>query len=104
MVVGAHRLVVPAGALDSVVLITAVAPSDTVNRVQFQPDGLVFHQAALLSMSYANCNLLGSLLPKRIAYVNDALDILYHLLSVDHLLTQTVTGRVDHFSEYAIAW
>jgi hypothetical protein len=55
-------------------------------------------------MSYANCSSLGSLLPKRIAYVTDALDILYFLLSVDHPLAQTVTGRVEHFSEYAIAW
>ncbi len=35
-------LVIPAGALDSAVTITAVAPSDTVNRIQFQPQGLTF--------------------------------------------------------------
>jgi hypothetical protein len=104
LVVGLHSLVVPEGALDSVVVITAVAPSDTVNRVQFQPGGLVFGQPASLRMSYANCNLLGSLLPKRVAYVDDALEILYFLLSVDNPPTQTVTGWVEHFSEYAIAW
>ena len=102
--VGPHRLSVPAGALDAPVTITAVAPSDNVNRVQFQPEGLVFEQPAYLRMSYANCNLLGSLAPKRIAYVDDALTILYYLLSYDSPWTKTVTGRLEHFSEYAIAW
>ncbi len=104
IVVGLHSLSVPEGALDTAVTITAVAPSDTVNRVQFQPEGLVFQQPASLTMSYANCNLLWSTLPKRIAYVDDALDILYYLLTVDDPLTQTVTGQLEHFSEYAIAW
>lgn len=104
IVVGAHSLSIPAGALDSAVAITAVAPSDTVNRVIFEPSGLVFQQPASLTMSYANCNLLGSSLPKNIAYVDGALDILYYLLSVDDPSTRTVTGRLEHFSEYAIAW
>lgn len=104
IVVGAHSLSIPAGALDSAVAITAVAPSDSVNRVIFEPSGLVFQQRATLQMSYANCNLLGSTLPKNIAYVDDGLSILYYLLSVDNPPTQTVTGRLEHFSEYAIAW
>lgn len=102
--VGVHSLSIPAGALDSAVTITAVAPSDTVRRVVFEPSGLVFQQPASLRMSYAGCNLLGLTLPKSIAYVDGSLNILYYLLSVDNLLTQTVTGRLDHFSEYAIAW
>jgi hypothetical protein len=102
--VGPHSLSVPAGALDSAVAITAVAPPDTVNRVVFEPSGLVFQQSATLRMSYANCDLLGSTLPKNIAYVDGALSIIYYLFSVDNPPTQTVTGRLDHFSEYAIAW
>jgi hypothetical protein len=102
--VGAHALSVPAGALDSAVTITAVAPSDTVNLVGFEPEGLVFQKAASLIMSYANCDLLGSTLPKRIAHVDDELAILYYLISVDDPTTQTVTGRLEHFSEYALAW
>jgi hypothetical protein len=68
--VGPHTFTVPAGALDSAVAITAVAPSDVVNRVVFQPSGLWFQQAAM-TMSYANCGVLGSWLPKQIAYVDD---------------------------------
>jgi hypothetical protein len=102
--VGPHTFTVPAGALDTDVTITAVTPSDTINRIQFQPEGLVFNGYATLRMSYANCDLLGSLLPKRVAYVSPDLDILDYLSSLDNVLTQTVRGKVQHFSEYAIAW
>jgi hypothetical protein len=102
--VGPHQLVVPAGALAADVTITAYAPSGSVNRVEFQPHGLVFTRPASLTMSYANCDLLGSLLPKRIAYIDGNLTILEYLLSVDDLLRRKVTGRVEHFSDYAIAW
>ncbi len=102
--VGPHTLVVPPGSLDSAVTITAVAPSDTVNRVNFQPEGLTFQQPAALIMSYANCDLLGSTLPKKIAYTTDLLQILEYLPSLDDLGSQTVRGWVKHFSDYAIAW
>jgi len=102
--VGANTLSVPAGALDSAVSITAVAPSDSVNRVNFQPEGLTFLQPASLTMSYANCSTIGSLFPKRVAYTTDLLLILEYLPSVDDLSGQSVTGQVQHFSDYAIAW
>ena len=102
--VGPHTFTVPAGALDTNVTITAVTPSDTINRIQFQPEGLVFNEYTTLRMSYANCDLLGSLLPKRVAYVNADLGILDYLPSLDNVLTQTVRGKLQHFSEYAIAW
>jgi hypothetical protein len=102
--VGPHTLVVPAGALDSAVQITATAPSGDINLVQFKPEGLRFNRSASLTMSYANCNLLGSLLPKRIAYTSNALEILEYLLSLDNIFLKRVTGKLDHFSGYAIAW
>jgi len=102
--IGAHQLVIPAGALVSPTLITAVTPSGPGNAVRFQPEGLQFEQTAYLTMSYANCDLLGSLAPKRIAYTTDALDILEYLRSADNRFAQQVTGEVHHFSVYAIAW
>ena len=102
--IGPHKLSIPAGALDAPVTITATAPSDSVNRVRFQPKGLVFRRSATLTMSYANCNLLGKILPKRVAYTDDALNILSYVLSLDNLFAKNVTGRVNHFSNYAIAW
>src|SRR5436305_7792857 len=49
--IGPHALSIPAGALDAPVTITATAPSDNVNRVRFQPEGLVFRRSAALTMS-----------------------------------------------------
>ncbi|PYP70672.1 MAG: hypothetical protein DMD41_14395 [Gemmatimonadetes bacterium] len=102
--VGPHRLSIPAGALGAPVTITATAPSDNVNRIQFQPEGLVFQRSAALTMSYANCSLLGKLLPKQIAYTDDALNILSYLWSLDDLFAKKVTGKLNHFSNYAVAW
>jgi len=102
--VGPHTFTIPAGALDTAVAITAVTPSDTVNQIQFQPEGLVFNGFTTVVMSYANCNLLGSLLPLRIAYTSSDGAILDYLPSLDNGFTQTVRGKLQHFSEYAIAW
>ena len=64
--VGPHSLLIPPGALSAPVTITATAPSGNVNFIHFEPEGLVFERSAALTMSYANCSLLGKLLPKRI--------------------------------------
>ena len=102
--VGPHRLFIPAGALPTAVTITAIAPSDTVNQVRFFPEGLTFASPAALTMSYANCGPLNLLVPKQIAYTTDALDILQLIPSIDAVWAQQVTGSLQHFSTYAIAW
>jgi len=103
--VGPHTLTVPAGALRSPVAITGqLVTGGGVNAVHFEPEGLKFQRSASLTMSYANCNLLGLLLPKRIAYVSDGLSIVSYLLSIDNALAARVTGRIEHFSNYAVAW
>ena len=102
--VGQYSLTVPAGALSQSVQLTGEQLSDTVNSVRFSPSGLQFAKPATLSMPYANCNLLGRILPKEIAYTTDNLQILTYLLSLDNLFSKTVTGQVNHFSRYAVAW
>ena len=106
LVIGPHKLVVPANALAAPVLISAEAPVGTVNSVKLQPEGLQFASGkpAKLTLSYANCPLLGSLLPKRIAYTTDLLAILSYVASLDDLLGRKVTGSLEHFSRYAVAW
>ena len=101
---GPYSLSIPAGALPAAVTITAVAPSDTVNQVRFFPEGLTFASPASLTMSYANCDALSQLEPKQIAYTTDALAILALLPSIDVLSQQQVTGQLQHFSTYAVAW
>ena len=102
--VGPHTLIIPPGALSQNVTITAEAPSARVNSVRFTPQGQRFTVPAVLTMSYSNCNLLGKLLPKEIAYTDDNLNILSYLISLDNLLSKKVTGKLDHFSRYAVAW
>ena len=102
--VGPHTLRIPEGALSSPVSITAVMPSDTVNRVNFQPEGLTFDEPAWLTLSYANCEGIGTWLPKRVVYTNPSLEILEILFSLTNPFAQRVTGRVTHFSDYAVAW
>src|SRR6267378_4583676 len=102
---GPHTLIIPPGALSRPTAITMTAPTGLgVNAVKFQPEGLRFAVPAALTMSYANCSLLGKLLPKRIAYTDDNLNIISYLLSLDNLLSKYVTGKVNHFSDYVIAW
>ncbi len=105
LVAGPHSLVIPPGALSAPTKITMTVPTGLgVNAVQFAPEGLQFARPAALSMSYSNCSLLGRLLPKRIAYTDNALNILSYLLSLDNLFGKRVTGKVNHFSDYVIAW
>ena len=105
LVAGPHSLIVPPGALSARTTITMTVPTGLgVNAVKFQPEGLRFTVPAALTMSYSNCSLLGKILPKRIAYTDDALNILSYLLSLDNLLSKRVTGKVNHFSDYVIAW
>ena len=102
---GPHTLRIPAGALDAATTITmSVGSGRGVNEVHFEPEGLEFERSAALTMSYANCDLLGKLLPKRIAYADDALNVISYLLSLDNLWSKRVTGKLDHFSDYVVAW
>lgn len=106
-------LVVPRGALSAPVQITAVAPSDTVAMVRFQPEGLQFRTNALLVLAYDNCRVPRNVTP-RIALVSDALQVLEFLTPVnvplrdhrfkkDHARRQVI-GELQHFSNYAVAW
>jgi hypothetical protein len=102
--VGPHTLRIPEGALSSPVTITATLPADTVNRVHFEPEGLTFDAPVWLTLSYANCQAIGSWLPRRVVYTNAGLEILEILFSLSNPFASQVTGQVTHFSDYAVAW
>ena len=102
MVVGAHRLVIPPGALSAPVRITAEQVSGSVNSVRFSPEGLKFAKPAVLTLSYANCLLTP--LSKQVVYTSEQLRILEVVKSLDLRLTRTVTGLINHFSRYAVAY
>ncbi|HEY7613424.1 MAG TPA: hypothetical protein VH764_10555 [Gemmatimonadales bacterium] len=102
VVVGSHRLVIPAGALARNYTIRAEQVPYRVNSVRFSPEGLKFARPAKLTLSYANCSPL--LLLKRVVYTDELLRILELIPSLDNLRTKTVTGDIRHFSRYAVAW
>jgi len=104
--VGKHTFAVPAGALDRNVRITAEAPAGEVVSVRFAPEGLKFDRRhePVLTLDYSDCGLVRNLLPKRIAYTDERLDILSILQSLDNLLAQRVSAPIEHFSRYAVAW
>ena len=106
-------LVVPSGALTAPVTITAVAPSDTVAMVRFQPEGLRFQRTTLLVLAYDNCRIPKTVTP-RIALVTDAFQVIEFLTPVNvppddnrfkkaHARRQVI-GELQHFSNYAVAW
>ena len=116
--VGPHVLWVDSLVLSDTVRITAVAPTDTVRWVRFQPSGLQFPPnpvhgnptGALLYTSYKDCGVIpsGTL---RIAQVDDSLKIIGYLQSVSSgkknwwsNAQQYIYGWVPHFSNYALYW
>jgi len=102
--VSRHTLTIPPLALTHPVRITVVVPSDTVNVIRFEPEGLVFNYPVTLTMSYANCNVSASMDPRRIVYTTDSLTVLESEPSVDDMVGKRVTARLVHFSLYAVSY
>ncbi|HEV2670890.1 MAG TPA: hypothetical protein VGU74_07350 [Gemmatimonadales bacterium] len=100
--VGKYGLVIPPHALSRPIDITAVAPTDSVNRVELRPEGLTFDTPVALTMSYQNCAQYD--VTKGIAYTTDGLLILSYVPSRDDVWGKKVTGRLSHFSSYAVSW
>jgi hypothetical protein len=100
---GKHELRVPAGALRRPVAITMRAPSDTINAVVFEPDGLTFRKghAPRLSLDYSNCSGANHV-RKHIVYLDDLLNVMEIMSSIDDPRKTTVTARIKHFSRYAV--
>jgi hypothetical protein len=102
IVIGTHKLVIPANALTRNYTIRAEQVTGRVNSVRFAPEGLKFAKPARLTLSYGNCPPL--LLLKRVVYTDELLRVLELIPSFDNLNTKTVTGDIRHFSRYAVAW
>jgi hypothetical protein len=104
LAIGPHTLTIPSGALSRHVNIRAKIGGKSVNVVELKPDRLVFQAPAVLTMSYANCDREGRTSALSIAVVNDTLGIVDYVSSSDDSATQTVTGNIPDFSNYAVAW
>ena len=100
---GRAKLVIPRGSLTDTVTITLEVIGDTVRAVRLLPQGLVFQSPAYLTLSYSDCQSVNGN-PKRIAYTSDAWMILEYEQSRDDAARNEVTGELNHFSNYAVAW
>jgi len=100
---GRAKLVIPLGSLTDTVTITMEVIGDTVRAVRLLPQGLVFQSPAYLTLSYSDCQSVNGN-PKRIAYTSDAWMILEYEQSRDDAARDEVTGELNHFSNYAVAW
>lgn len=101
--IGEHELVIPKGALSQEELIVAEAPTSSLVEVDFYPEGLKFAQSAKLTLSYKDCQVPTDL-DLRLAYVGWGLRILELPPSQDLKDLSEVTGDIDHFSRYAVAY
>jgi hypothetical protein len=99
---GRHRLEIPPGALASRVTITAEQVTGPVNSVRLSPEGLRFARPARLTLEYKNC--ADTRQAKRVAYTDELLRILEMPASEDYPKYEYVTGEIDHFSRYAVAY
>jgi len=101
---GPARLTIPPGALKAPVTIQAQIPAGYAgNYIQFKPDKTVFLQPASLTISYSNCSLV-NVTQLKVAQVSDVLQIIQYVPSTNDLDGHTVTGQLQHFSNYAVAW
>src|SRR5438128_3329164 len=101
---GPARLTIPPGALSAPVTIQAQIPAGYAgNYIQFKPDRVVFQQPASLTITYSNCSLANATKLK-VAQVSDMLQIIQYVPSTNDLDAHTVTGQLQHFSNYAVAW
>ena len=103
LAVGKSRLIVPAGALDDTVTITATRLGDGTSTIRFEPEGLRFRKRVRLVLSGANCAL-----PREgtasIVYLGPDGSILETLPGDFNPDRKTVAAAIEHFSGYAIAF
>jgi hypothetical protein len=101
---GPARLTIPPGALSKMVTIQAQIPAGySGNYIQFKPEKVVFNQPVSLTISYSNCSAAYAQQLK-VAQVSDMLQIIQYVPSTNDLDAHTVTGQLQHFSNYAVAW
>lgn len=100
IVIGPHSLAIPPGALSSPTTITATAPAGSSLRIDFEPHNLQFSRNTVLTFSYAECTL-PPLVP-RIVYVDNLLNPLEILPTLNLTFSKTVHAKVKHFSGYMV--
>jgi hypothetical protein len=99
---GDNALVVPAGALDSAVSITAATVQSPYVMIDLEPRGLQFNVPAHISLGYRACPWDDSAIG--VVYLSDDLtQVLEQESASVYTNRRTVEALISHFSVYAIA-
>jgi hypothetical protein len=100
---GKNSLVIPPGALDQPVTITATAPAGLFLVAQFAPQGLQFNRDVYLSLDYKHCNWADST-NFQVDYLTDDLTTLLETEPTTvQVVKHDVVATIRHFSVYAVA-
>ncbi len=101
--IGNHELVIPRGALSREELIVAEAPTSSLVDVEFSPEGLTFARPVRLTLSYKGCHVPAAT-ELLLAYLGPGNRILELPPSWDRRDDAEVSGEINHFSRYAVAY
>lgn len=100
ILIGPHSLAIPPYALSRNTTITASAPAGRNLRIDFEPEGLRFSKPTVLRMSYSACANKPAL--PRIVFVDDQLQLLEILPTVNDLFSNAASAKLNHFSAYML--
>ena len=100
--VGNARLILPPGALNTTLHVTATQPGGHNAMVSFEPSGLQFNKPAGLQFDVSGCDVSGY--TPDVVYLNDEGVIVERIESVYSPYWHQVAAPVKHFSSYALAW
>jgi hypothetical protein len=105
IIVGRSRVIVPPGALNRTVRITATMPAGETVEIyfDFEPHGLEFRKPAGLVLDASGCDIPEYYAPN-IAYLGENGEILEYIQSYYSNDWHFVAAPIWHFSRYAVAW
>jgi hypothetical protein len=99
---GIGKLVFPAGALQRPTRITATTDGSNLG-VEFGPHGLQFPEGNQPQIRFGTAGMSADPAAVVIVYIDDFQQVLETLPTFYDIGTETVAGRLSHFSTYAIA-
>jgi hypothetical protein len=99
---GIGSLSIPAGALDSVVLVTAKVNGRDL-AVDFQPHGLIFRPGHEPTLSFALAGVLRPEAALQIVYVDEWMTVLETFAHATPSSSHRVDAAISHFSTYCLA-
>ena len=105
ILVGTSRVIVPPGALNTKVTITATIPAGDNLEISFEfsPHGLVFRKPAGLVLDASGCDIPSYYAPS-IVYLGENGEILEYIESYYSNYWHFVAAPIWHFSRYAVAY